>query len=84
MVRKQIYINEELERALKALAASTGQAEAVHVRAALRAYLAEHRSPASERDPLMDLVGLVDDPDGPRDVAEEHDHHLYGAPRSGR
>ncbi|HSL84934.1 MAG TPA: CopG family transcriptional regulator [Thermoanaerobaculia bacterium] len=84
MVRKQIYIEEELERGLKALAARTGRAEAVHVRAALREYLLEHRSPEAERDPLLDLVGLVDDPEIPRDVAEEHDHYLYGAPKRGR
>lgn len=84
MVRKQIYIEEELERGLKALAARTGRAEAAHVRSALREYLREHRVASPERDPLLDLVGLVDDPEGPRDVAEEHDHYLYGAPKSGR
>ena len=84
MVRKQIYIEEDLERGLKALAARSGRAEAVHVRAALREYLREHREPEAERDPLLDLVGLVDDPEIPRDVAEEHDHYLYGAPKRGR
>lgn len=84
MVRKQIYIEDELERGLKALAARTGEAEAVHVRAALRAYLREHRSTPVERDPLLDLVGLVEDPEGARDMAEEHDHYLYGAPKRGR
>jgi hypothetical protein len=34
-------------------------------------------------DPLDGLVGLVDDLDGPDDVAEEHDHYLYGAPKRG-
>jgi hypothetical protein len=29
-------------------------------------------------------VGLVDDPRGPDDVAEEHDHYLYGAPKRHR
>lgn len=84
MVRKQIYIDEELERGLKALASRTGRAEAAHVRAALREYLLEHRGPEAERDPLLDLLGLVDDPAGARDVAEEHDHYLYGAPKRGR
>jgi hypothetical protein len=80
MVRKQIYIDEDLERGLKALSARTGRAEAVHVRAALREYLRERRSSPPARDPLLELVGLVDDPEGPQDVAEEHDHYLYGAP----
>jgi hypothetical protein len=84
MVRKQIYIDDELERSLKALAARTGRAEAAHVREALRVYLGERRNTEVERDPLLDLVGLVGDPEGPRDVAEEHDHYLYGAPKRGR
>lgn len=79
MVRKQIYIDLDLERGLKAVAARTGQAEAVHVRAALRKYLGEQLSAAPGRDPLLELIGLVDDPEGPSDVAEEHDYYLYGA-----
>lgn len=80
MIRKQIYIDEELESGLKAVAARTGEPEAVHVRAALRDYLKD-KTPgiALDRDPLLDLVGLVDDPDLPNDVAEEHDHYLYGS-----
>ena len=81
MVRKQIYIDEELERGLKALAVRTGRAEAVHVRAALREYLHERRSSPPDRDPLLALVGMVGEPEGPEDVAEEHDHYLYGAPK---
>lgn len=81
MVRKQMYIDEDLHRGLKALAARTGRSEADHVRAALREYLREHRPAPVDRDPLLDLVGLVDDPEGPDDVAEEHDHYLYGAPK---
>lgn len=46
-----------------------------------RAYLREHGPGPVDRDPLLDLVGLVDDPEGPDDVAEEHDHYLYGAPK---
>lgn len=79
MVRKEIYIDEELERGLKAVSARTGLAEAVHVRAALRAYLQVHGTADPDRDPLLELIGLVDDPEGPRDMAEEHDHYLYGA-----
>lgn len=85
MVRKQIYIDEELERGLKTLAARTGDAEAVHVRAALREYLQERRTLAaaerSEDDPLLRLVGMVDDPELPDDMAEQHDHYLYGSPK---
>lgn len=81
MVRKQIYIDEELDRGLKALAARTGEPEAAHVRAALREYLEGHYPPPDQEDSLLQIIGLVDDPEGPDDVAEEHDHYLYGAPK---
>jgi hypothetical protein len=53
--------------------------EAFHVREALRRYLGEQ--PLDERDPLEGLIGLVDDPRSPDDVAENDDHYLYGAPK---
>ena len=81
MIRKQIYIEEELDEALKVLSARTGEPEAAHVRAALRGYLDAQRVPAEGADPLYELIGLVDDVHGPSDVAEEHDHYLYGAPK---
>lgn len=77
--RKQLYLDEPSERALKRLAARTGQTEAFHVREALRRYLGEETG--TERDPLESLIGLVEDRDGPDDVAENHDHYLYGAPK---
>lgn len=83
MIRKQVYLDKELERALKALAKRTGQPEAEHVRAALRAYVQGH-TPSPERDPLLALVGLVPDPEGPDDVAEAHDRYLYGAEKPRR
>ena len=50
------------------------------MREALRRYLGEQAA-SEEGDPLGRLIGLVDDPRGPDDVAENHDHYLYGAPR---
>lgn len=29
----------------------------------------------------QDVIGMADDPDSPTDVAENHDYHLYGAPK---
>lgn len=83
MIRKQLYIDEGLERGLKALAARTGRSEAEHVRAALRSYIDGQQlaTPSSGHDPLLDLIGLVGNPDGPDDVAVNHDHYLYGAPK---
>ena len=82
MVRKQLYIDEDLNQGLRALAARTGLSEAEHVRAALREYL-QHAPPvAAGDDPLLELIGMVDDPSLPTDLAVNHDHYLYGAPRT--
>lgn len=77
MKRKQLYIDEALDRGLKQLARSTDQSEASHVRAALRDYLDRHLDVAD--DPLGALVGMVDDQEGPVDVAEHHDRYLSEA-----
>jgi len=82
MRRKQLYLDEASERALKHLAAATGRSEAYHVREALRQYLA--RNPQPGGDPLEALIGLVEDPSGATDVAANHDHYLYGAPKDER
>ena len=79
MRRKQIYLDDANERALKRLAARTGRSEASHIREALQRYLASGAE--LEDDPLERLIGLVEDEHGPDDVAEEHDHYLYGAPK---
>jgi hypothetical protein len=79
MRRKQIYLDDVSERALKRLAARTGRSEASHMREALQRYLASGIE--VDGDPLELLIGLVADEDGPDDVAEEHDHYLYGAPK---
>lgn len=77
MIRKQLYIDDDLNRSLRRLAARSGRSEAEHVREALRVYLDGERVTTSV-DPLDRLVGLVDDPHGPHDVADEHDRYLYG------
>lgn len=87
MVRKQLYIDDDLNDGLRMLAARTGRSEADHVRAALRAYLQQDRRSGaadSDPDPLLELVGLVADIEGPDDVAARHDDYLYGADRSTR
>ncbi|HET6684876.1 MAG TPA: CopG family transcriptional regulator [Gaiella sp.] len=80
MRRKQIYLDEANERALKRLAARTGRSEASLIREALERYLAPGGGD-DEHDPLERLIGLVADETGPDDVAEEHDHYLYGTPK---
>jgi hypothetical protein len=82
MRRKQILLDEPTDRALKRMAAVTGRSEGAIVREALQLLVA--REAESRGDPLDGLIGLVDDQDGPDDVAEEHDHYIYGAPKKGR
>lgn len=77
MKRKQLYIDEDLDRGLKQLARASDRSEASHVRAALRDYLERHLDVAS--DPLGEMVGLVAEADGPDDAAEHHDRYLYEA-----
>jgi hypothetical protein len=72
------YLDEASDRSLKRLAARTGRSETSHIREALRRYLGSGTAP--DNDPLERLIGLVEDADGPDDVAENHDHYLYGAP----
>lgn len=87
MIRKQIYIDEDLDVALARLAARTGEPEARHVRRALRVYLeagaaAEAAVPYHvERDPLIAYIGAAGADVGPDDSAEQHDHYLYGTPK---
>lgn len=77
MIRKQVYLEERHDRALKAMARATGQPEAAHIRAALDAYLATRSSQRqAHADPFGPLVGLAEG--GPDDVALNHDHYLYG------
>jgi hypothetical protein len=79
MKRKQLYLDEVTDRALKRLAARTGRSEAFHVREALRRYVDVEST--GDDDPFELIIGLVDDPEGPDDVAVNHDHYLYGAPK---
>jgi hypothetical protein len=76
MIRKQVFIDEDLERRLKILAAQSGRPEAEQVREALRSYLVRSSESDSGEDPLLGMIGLIQEMEGPRDVAREHDHYL--------
>lgn len=80
MRRKQLYLDDDLDDALRSKAASTGLSEAEHVRRALRDYFSGP-SVKTSTDNLMALVGLVADDDAPDDLAEELDHYMYGVPK---
>ncbi len=76
--RKQIYLDEESDQALKMLAFATKISEAEHVRRAVRKYIAKLKAGVGNDDPLKKLIGLCDSPDGPTDASIHHDRYLYG------
>lgn len=79
--RKQIYLDADSDRRLKQLALATKTSEAEHIRKAVRAYLATMGGKGEEKDPLLALIGLCDDPAGPQDASVNHDAYLYGKGR---
>lgn len=76
--RKQIYLDEESDRALKSLALATKISESEHIRRAVKKYIARQKGKMPEKDPLRQLIGLCDKPDGPTDASIHHDRYLYG------
>lgn len=85
MIRKQINLTEELAEQLAALSADTGISESEHLRRALDGYIGAATMPIGDdydpaKDPIMEFVGAFED-DGPPDLAANHDHYAYGAPK---
>jgi hypothetical protein len=76
--RKQIYLDEDSDRALKRLAVTTKISEAEHIRRAVKKYIAKQKGKIAKEDPLLKLIGLCDKPDGPTDTSIHHDSYLYG------
>ena len=76
--RKQIYLDEESDQALKMLAFATKISEAEHIRRAVRKYIAKMQAETGNDDPLKEVIGLCDSPDGPTDASSHHDRYLYG------
>ena len=81
MRRTQIYLDEDLDRDLRAVAAAEGRSAADLIREAVRRYLAE-RSGAGPVDPIAAMIGSIEGL--PPDAAAEHDRDLYGPPTKPR
>ena len=75
--RKQIYLDEESDRALKNLALTTNISESEHIRIAVKKYIAKQKNNLGKEDPLWKLIGLCDKLDGPTDASLHHDKYLY-------
>lgn len=74
MVRLQLHITEQQNKALRAAARRQGTSRAELIRIAIDAWL---RQPAGERDSLLDLVGIAGRL-GRSDASESVDTLLYG------
>ena len=72
--RTQIYLEEELDRSLRARAEAEGRSAAAVIREAVRRYLAEHGTEPSA-DPFLAIAGTFSG--GPPDASVEHDRYLY-------
>jgi hypothetical protein len=89
MKRKQIYLEEEQERAIKRIARERGVPEAVVIREAMDSYLAEERAPydtesdiddiiGTDRDPILQMMGMINTAGA--DGSRNYKRDLYGAP----
>ena len=80
MRRTQIYIDEALDRELRATAAAQGRSAAALIRQAVRSYLSEDSSGShvnnADVDPILAMIGTLSGL--PEDAAAEHDRDLYG------
>ena len=76
--RKQIYLDEESDRALKMLAANTKISKSEHIRRAVANYIAKQKTAIEDKDPIRKIIGLCDNPHGPTDASIHHDRYLYG------
>lgn len=79
--RKQIYLDVDSDRKLKAISAITKTPESEHIRKAIKLYLLKKRIIPSQEDPILKLIGLCDNPEGPKDASIHHDRYLYGKKR---
>ena len=79
--RKQIYLDEESDRALSDLAIETKISESEHIRRAVAKYVAKKKTEIAEKDPIREIIGMCDDPHGPTDASIHHDRYLYGKKR---
>lgn len=78
--RKQIHLEPASDETLKEIARETGIPQAEHIRRAVRVYIDRYaRTPAEDQsDPLLQLIGICDSSNGPKNAALHHDHYLSG------
>lgn len=76
VVKKQMYLTEDLDRTVKAIAAERNESESQIIREAIAAY-AERIHPPD--DPFDRIIGMYTGP-APKDGSINHDRYLYSVP----
>jgi hypothetical protein len=80
MRRTQIYLDDDVDRELRALARAEGRSAADLIREALRRYLSDRGQ--ATLDPILAMAGTISGL--PPDAAAEHDRDLYEQPPRAR
>lgn len=83
-VRFQMFIEESQKEALERIQQDSGMSVAELVRTAINNFLSERRrkkeKPVDEiTEKLLSIAGICKG--GPPDLADNHDHYLYGFPK---
>lgn len=79
MVRKQAYIFPEQDEELKKLAKIKMVTEAEIIREALDNFIRQEKKRLQE-NPLLKIVGIGGEEEGPQDGSVNHDKYLYSRP----
>ncbi|MCC7134729.1 MAG: ribbon-helix-helix protein, CopG family [Gemmatimonadales bacterium] len=80
----QVYLDPPDVGLLDELVRATGLPKAELLRRGLRRLSADTLGDKAPGWSVERLIGVVDDPDAPTDLAAGHDQYLYGKPKRGR
>ncbi|MFW5891072.1 MAG: ribbon-helix-helix domain-containing protein [bacterium] len=75
LIRKQIYLEEEMAEKIKKIASLKNTSQAEIIRSAVKTYL-ENNNITKNKDPLLKLIGIAETQI--KDGSENHDKYLYG------
>ncbi len=76
MIRKQIYLDETMIDKIKEIAEKEGISQSEVIRKSIVEYIQKEQLKGRVKDPLLELIGLVDAP--LKDGSENHDKDIYG------
>lgn len=81
MIRTQIYIEDNLHRQITHLASEKGDSMAGIIRKFIREGLQKQKYVDSSGKQAMRNLLKINATGGPKDLSENVDHYLYGAPK---